>query len=877
MGFSGINFGFGGSGGSGTIKSLVAGRNISINSTDPANPIISTSADHITVVANYSALPNPTTVPTQFYWCEASQGTAWLPGSLGGTYYSAGLYYSNGTIWEFLATPYQATQAQVDAGTLTDVFVSPNTFANASKWGTILNNTALTGVTTAQELRVGNMGTEGGGITINGIAFTSSFKVSDIDGTNYAQTILHRHSTTLEPVIVGARSNSDTSSHADVTAGMNVMTIYGAGWLGTNYKLFGQISFQADTTGVLSNTSSSGALVFYTTPTGTIWPTATLSLRQDKSVQFAGTITAGTWQGTAIADSYISSASTWNAKYTLSGATGDLFAFSGANTQGNIIAVATGYLLGSQGVGTLPAWLQAATLNTSLTTPLLIGGTGTTSSLTFQTTTGVATTGADFIWKGGTNGGTTLAKLTNAGNFGIGMSPINILDITLNQSNPSTISLLNNSSGNVSMSRLLLDNGTTAGGIAHYGTGFSGTGVTAANQTTIYGNGANGISFNAYNANGFFKFGTGTSYTERWRIATGGNLSNTGADGTAYIHIKAGTSTAGTAQLKLDSSTLLATPEAGAIENNGTNLFYTPSSTRLGIVLDNGTRLTSGRIPIATTSGYLNDTASLRWVTNDGLYITGAQNQTNLVLYPTNNASNGQAAIALFNSDGQASPTGYLLSMYGDKSYTLGVNQFFGLDQRNRAFIVSNGANNNGIGLGTLSNQALYLGTNNTLRGTLSGAGLFTWASTYHVLSAGTATAGQSPLKYTSGVLLTVAEAGANEYDGTNFYNTNSTGVRGTILENRQLSSSASTLSLTNTYTRYIYTGSTNTTWTMFALSGNSGKLITIHNRGTGNIILNSSAGASDFSDLGTPVTQKIILVGENYSFYNDGTYFIVH
>jgi len=87
----------------------------------------------ITVVANYSALPDPTTVSGQFYWCENSQGTAWLPGSLGGTYYSAGMYYSNGVSWSFIAVPYQATQDEVNTGTNTDKFVTPSTLSN-SNW-----------------------------------------------------------------------------------------------------------------------------------------------------------------------------------------------------------------------------------------------------------------------------------------------------------------------------------------------------------------------------------------------------------------------------------------------------------------------------------------------------------------------------------------------------------------------------------------------------------------------------------------------------------------------------------------------------------------------------------------------------------------------
>jgi hypothetical protein len=92
-----------------------------------SNSYSSASGSSITVVANYSALPDPTTVSGKFYWAEASQGTSWLPGSLGGTYYNSGMYYSNGVSWSFVNVPYQATQAEVDAGTNNDKFVTPKT------------------------------------------------------------------------------------------------------------------------------------------------------------------------------------------------------------------------------------------------------------------------------------------------------------------------------------------------------------------------------------------------------------------------------------------------------------------------------------------------------------------------------------------------------------------------------------------------------------------------------------------------------------------------------------------------------------------------------------------------------------------------------
>jgi hypothetical protein len=98
----------------------------------------------ITTVANYSALPSASSVGGRFFWCEASQGTKWLPFSVGGTYYPLGMYYSNGVTWEYTETPYQATLSEVNTGTNTDKFVSPYTFENASKWNNYVTSVGLT-------------------------------------------------------------------------------------------------------------------------------------------------------------------------------------------------------------------------------------------------------------------------------------------------------------------------------------------------------------------------------------------------------------------------------------------------------------------------------------------------------------------------------------------------------------------------------------------------------------------------------------------------------------------------------------------------------------------------------------------------------------
>jgi hypothetical protein len=72
------------------------------------------------------------------------------------------------------------------------------------------------------------------------------------------------------------------------------------------------------------------------------------------------------------------------------------------------------------GSGTVVALQTSPTFVTGITSPLLIGGTGTTSSLTYKTTTGVGTTGADHIFQVGNNGATEAMRISNSGYVGVG-------------------------------------------------------------------------------------------------------------------------------------------------------------------------------------------------------------------------------------------------------------------------------------------------------------------------------------------------------------------------------------------------------------------------------------------------------------------------
>jgi hypothetical protein len=88
---------------------------------------------------------------------------------------------------------------------------------------------------------------------------------------------------------------------------------------------------------------------------------------------------------------------------------------------------------------------------------------------------------------------------------------------------------------------------------------------------------------------------------------------------TAYFTLPAGTATAGTAPLKFSSGVSLTTAEAGAMEFTTDDFFATITTgvARKAFVLDDGTRLTSTKVPVAFTNGRLIDSS---------LYSDGADN-----------------------------------------------------------------------------------------------------------------------------------------------------------------------------------------------------------------------------------------------------------
>lgn len=89
------------------------------------------------------------------------------------------------------------------------------------------------------------------------------------------------------------------------------------------------------------------------------------------------------------------------------------------------------------------------------------------------------------------HGGSTLV-----GPVGIGMTAVNILDITQTQNASSVVSVLNASGGAAASSQFSATNGTNAGKLLQFGTSFTPSGVSRADGTMVRADGAGGLTLN---------------------------------------------------------------------------------------------------------------------------------------------------------------------------------------------------------------------------------------------------------------------------------------------------------------------------------------------------------------------------------------------
>jgi len=189
--------------------------------------------------------------------------------------------------------------------------------------------------------------------------------------------------------------------------------------------------------GALLSATSANTFSATRTPTlglaGTAAGTLGLSGLTSGVVTLQTAATAGTWSltlpTTGGTSGYVlttngSGVSTWTAPSALSGA---LTVGTSAVTSGTdkYVLYNNNGTLGNYavtGTGTTVVLSTSPTFTTGFTSPLHIGGTTASSSLTLQSTSGVGTSDS-ILFKVGNNGATTAATIDSAGNLGLGVTP----------------------------------------------------------------------------------------------------------------------------------------------------------------------------------------------------------------------------------------------------------------------------------------------------------------------------------------------------------------------------------------------------------------------------------------------------------------------
>lgn len=224
--------------------------------------------------------------------------------------------------------------------------------------------------------------------------------------------------TTVGDIIYGGVAGVPTRL-ADVATG-NVLLSGGVGvapaygQVGLTTHVTGTLPFANGGTGVASWTQY---LIPYAATTTSIGQIAIGSSGQVLTSNGAGaapTFQAAAGGGLTVGTTTIASGSTTNLLYNNAGVLGE-------------------YTI--SGTGTVVAMQTAPTFITSITDPLLIGGTGTTQTLILRSTSGVGAAGADIIFQAGNNGALEVGRFLNNGRFGIAVAaPAAMFDMLVNTS-----------------------------------------------------------------------------------------------------------------------------------------------------------------------------------------------------------------------------------------------------------------------------------------------------------------------------------------------------------------------------------------------------------------------------------------------------------
>jgi hypothetical protein len=226
------------------------------------------------------------------------------------------------------------------------------------------------------------------------------------------------------------------------------------------------------------------------------------------------------------------------------------------------------------GLASSKADVATPTFTTRITVPLILGGTGTTQTVVYQTTSGAGATGADHIFKVGTNGAITAVTIQNDGRVALGHNLVATEKLQV-------------------LGNIMCD----TGGYFFYNKG------TSSNQILLNNSGA-GWATIQNDAASTWSLGWTSAYTSTpgtpvltW---TAGGRVSVGVTGTAWMTIKAGTTAAQTAPIKVTSGPLMTAPEIGALEFLTDRLYFTKTTAVNRETIAYLSDITGGSSPLTT-------------------------------------------------------------------------------------------------------------------------------------------------------------------------------------------------------------------------------------------------------------------------------------
>jgi len=272
---------------------------------------------------------------------------------------------------------------------------------------------------------------------------------------------------------------------------------------------------------------SQGAMILSTTglrvyPTTASTTTATGCLVLDGGLGVAGAIYAGSIQNTPIGATTPSTGAfttlTTSGAATFAGIT--KVTFADAAVQFGVAGTTKGVRFYNNATGAVIEGVDS-TLVASFQ-PLYIGGSAVNFTVSGSFVGGLTSTGINSTAIGaGTASTGRFTTVATTGAVGIGMTAVNILDITQSTASGATVKILNSNAGAGAYGSFDVSNGTSLGQILQYGASYTTSGIYRQNGTLVYGNGAGGLTLATGAAQPIY---FGINGTEAARFDTSSNL-----------------------------------------------------------------------------------------------------------------------------------------------------------------------------------------------------------------------------------------------------------------------------------------------------------------------------------------------------------------